>query len=235
VTIEEAFGAVIRRLRKERNYSQEQLSLASFLDRTFISHIEGGKQQPSLVSLFALASALDVMPSDIISEVEIVLNLRSDDRFKKSSRSSEKQWIRKLESHMKDAGSRDVRTETILVVDDERQVREVIAALLRTYGFEVLEAENGCAALEIFKNKGHAIDLVIMDVVMPQKNGFEAYHEIKRLRPEMNIILVSGYHSGVFSEFGNLMILQKPFAPEALLKQMRLLLDKGAVLEAEHA
>ncbi|GFO66932.1 hypothetical protein GMLC_05110 [Geomonas limicola] len=221
MTIEEAFGAVIRRLRRERKLSQEQLSLASFLDRTFISHIEGGKQQPSMVSLFALASALNVLPSDIISEVEIVLNLISSQRLPKGGPGIEKQWIRNLESHMKGAQLEE-RSETVLVVDDELQVREVICELLRAYGFPVLEAEDGMAAVQLVKEQGENISLVIMDVAMPRKNGLEAYHEIKKLRPGLQIILVSGYHSGIFDS--EVTILQKPFSPETLLTQMRLML-----------
>lgn len=223
MTIEEAFGAVIRRLRRERNLSQEQLSQASFLDRTFISHIEGGKQQPSMVSLFALAAALNVLPSDIISEVEIILNLTSYRRLQKGTRSVEKQWIRNLENHMKAAQLPEQRSETVLVVDDEAQVREVLCELLRAYGFPVMEAADGCAAVDIVREQGDGIDLVIMDVAMPLKNGIEAYQEIKRMRPELHIILVSGYHSGIFDS--DITILQKPFSPETLLKQMRLMLE----------
>lgn len=223
MTIEEAFGAVIRRLRRERNLSQEQLSLASFLDRTFISHIEGGKQQPSMVSLFALAGALNVLPSVIIAEVELILNLTSYHQLQKGARSVEKQWIRNLENHMKGAQPPMQRPETVLVVDDEVQVREVLCELLRAYGFPVMEAADGRAAVKIVEEQGEQINLIIMDVAMPQKNGIEAYQEIKRLRPGMHIILVSGYHSGIFDS--EITILQKPFSPETLLKQMRLMLE----------
>ena len=71
LTIEEAFGAVLRRLRKEFNLSQEKIAQDSGLDRSFVSNIEGGKQQPSLVSVFSIAKALNVFPSLILKEVSV--------------------------------------------------------------------------------------------------------------------------------------------------------------------
>lgn len=65
-----AFGEVLRRLRYERKLSQEQLAADSNLDRTFISHLETGRKQPTLLTIFRLADALGVAPSAIIAEVE---------------------------------------------------------------------------------------------------------------------------------------------------------------------
>jgi len=70
LSIEESFGLVIRELRKERELSQERLSEISSLDRSFISHLEGGKKQPSLVTIFQLAKALNVSPTFIIAATE---------------------------------------------------------------------------------------------------------------------------------------------------------------------
>ena len=73
MTIEEAFGIVIRRLRKERGLSQDELSNMSSLDRGFISQIERGKQQPTLLTMFGLASALKVSAARVIYEAELLL------------------------------------------------------------------------------------------------------------------------------------------------------------------
>ncbi|NPU86410.1 MAG: helix-turn-helix transcriptional regulator [Syntrophaceae bacterium] len=70
VTIEDAFGQTIRTLRKARKMSQETLAELSNLDRSFISHLECGKKQPSLVTIFQLAKALKVTPSKIVSLTE---------------------------------------------------------------------------------------------------------------------------------------------------------------------
>ena len=69
-TIEEAFGEVIRALRKEKQFSQEKLAEISSLDRSFISLLEGGKKQPSLITIFQLAKALNTTPSKVLAAVE---------------------------------------------------------------------------------------------------------------------------------------------------------------------
>lgn len=70
MTIEEAFGQIIKTLRKKTNFSQEKLSEISSLDRSFISLLENGKKQPSLVTIFQLAKALNTTPSKILTAVE---------------------------------------------------------------------------------------------------------------------------------------------------------------------
>jgi transcriptional regulator with XRE-family HTH domain len=70
LSIELAFGAVIRELRKKSGRSQEDIAFDSALDRSFISLLETGRQQPSLITIFQLAKSLGVSPSQIISSVE---------------------------------------------------------------------------------------------------------------------------------------------------------------------
>jgi len=70
LSIESAFGQVIRGLRKEIGRSQEDIAFDSALDRSFISQLETGRQQPSLITIFQLAKALGVSPSQIVSSVE---------------------------------------------------------------------------------------------------------------------------------------------------------------------
>lgn len=70
MSIETAFGQVIRGLRKEIGRSQEDIAFDSALDRSFISQLETGRQQPSLITIFQLAKALGVSPSQIVSSVE---------------------------------------------------------------------------------------------------------------------------------------------------------------------
>jgi transcriptional regulator with XRE-family HTH domain len=70
LSIETAFGEVIRGLRKEIGRSQEDIAFDSALDRSFISQLETGRQQPSLITIFQLAKALGVSPSQIVSSVE---------------------------------------------------------------------------------------------------------------------------------------------------------------------
>ncbi|MBT1074412.1 helix-turn-helix domain-containing protein [Geobacter grbiciae] len=68
--IEDAFGQVVRRMRKERHLSQETLAFNSHLDRSFISLLECGRKQPTLITIFQIARALNVSPSEIIKAVE---------------------------------------------------------------------------------------------------------------------------------------------------------------------
>jgi transcriptional regulator with XRE-family HTH domain len=70
LTIEAAFGEVIRELRKEKRFSQEDVAYESGLDRSFISLLETGRQQPSLITIFQLAKALGVSPAQIMVSVE---------------------------------------------------------------------------------------------------------------------------------------------------------------------
>jgi len=79
MTLEAAFGKVIKDLRKERNLSQEKLSFESGLDRAFISLLECGRKQPSLVTIFQLAKALQISPAQLIASVEEKCNENSPD------------------------------------------------------------------------------------------------------------------------------------------------------------
>jgi transcriptional regulator with XRE-family HTH domain len=74
MTIEAAFGAVVRGARKERGISQEQLAFDSDLDRSFISQVECGHKQPSLVTIFQLAKALDTSPATLLADTVQLLN-----------------------------------------------------------------------------------------------------------------------------------------------------------------
>ena len=84
-------------------------------------------------------------------------------------------------------------TGTILLVDDEDMVMEVEKELLETLGYEVLTAGDGKEAVEIYKKKWDNIDLVIMDMVMPNMGGGEAYDRMKEINPRVKVLLSSGY------------------------------------------
>lgn len=75
MTIEEAFGITVRTLRKEKKLSQEKLAFGAGLDRSFLSLVEGGRKQPSLLTIFQIAHALEVPPSTIFKAVEEKLGI----------------------------------------------------------------------------------------------------------------------------------------------------------------
>jgi two-component system cell cycle sensor histidine kinase/response regulator CckA len=116
----------------------------------------------------------------------------------------------------------------VLLADDEEDVRGVVRAMLETLGYEVIEARDGLDAVEIFRQRGSEIDLVILDLVMPRLTGEAALEQMRRISPAVPAVLISGYdESGrirdiVASGFGG--FLQKPFRRQDLGKKVRELL-----------
>jgi PAS domain S-box-containing protein len=112
------------------------------------------------------------------------------------------------------------RKGTVLVADDENDVREVVGAMLRSLGYGVIEARDGVDALEIFRMRRGEIDLVLLDLKMPGMTGDRAFAEMRRIHPAVRGILASGYdESGRIRElvaegFGG--FLQKPFRRDEL-------------------
>jgi len=102
---------------------------------------------------------------------------------------------------------------SILVVDDERRVRETLAEMLAAMGHTVLLAESGQNALEILAENN--CELVFTDLAMPEMDGWETTREIRKLWPDMKVVLVTGYGTGTLPPSGedNLVngIIGKPF------------------------
>lgn len=120
---------------------------------------------------------------------------------------------------------------TILVVDDEQQVRMITELMLNQFGFRVLTAEDGAAGVRVFGAHADEIDLVIMDLTMPKLSGEQAFVEMRKLKPNARIVLTSGYNEseavGRLSASGVTAFLQKPFELEQLLSTVRKALGAG--------
>ncbi len=123
--------------------------------------------------------------------------------------------------------------ETILVVEDDHTVRQVVVETLANYGYHILEATNGSEALEIYSLNSHKIDLVISDVVMPQMDGREFRKKILQTNPNCKFIFMSGYTDTTimnFDELQSVEYLQKPFKLTELLRKVRSMFSKKSEL-----
>lgn len=119
-------------------------------------------------------------------------------------------------------------SETILLVDDEEGVRKLLSAILKSNGYDVLEANNGSAALAAYEKNAHKIDLVVTDIVMPQMSGFELARQLGERSPALKILYISGYRDNALGGAGGeapRAFLHKPFTPDILLAKVRDVLD----------
>ena len=120
-------------------------------------------------------------------------------------------------------------TETILLVEDQSDVLEIVRQLLKTLGYRVLTAADGGAARAALGSEPGSVDLMITDVVMPGINGRALYEELKRTRPALKVIYMSGYPADVISTHGvldsGMTLIRKPFSIQELSAKVRQVLD----------
>jgi CheY-like chemotaxis protein len=109
---------------------------------------------------------------------------------------------------------------TILLVDDDSAVREVTASLLREFGYGVIEAGSGNAALDLLRG-GAAVDLLLADYAMPGMNGVETVREAQALRPGLRALFITGFADlAALREVGEERIIQKPFREDELARKV---------------
>jgi two-component system cell cycle sensor histidine kinase/response regulator CckA len=119
-------------------------------------------------------------------------------------------------------------SETVLLVDDEEGVVKLLSAILKSNGYDVLEAHNGGAALAAYEKNAHKIDLVVTDILMPQMGGFELGRQLGERSPALKILYMSGYRDNALGGEGGeapAAFLHKPFTPDVLLAKVREVLD----------
>ena len=121
-------------------------------------------------------------------------------------------------------------TETILFAEDNPDIRRITGEILRMSGYRVIEATDGEDAIRKFMEHRDAIDLLVLDVVMPVKNGKEAYDEIKTIRRDIRVLFMSGHTGDVVLDKGvedkAFDYISKPLSPNELLRKVRQVLDK---------
>jgi two-component system, cell cycle sensor histidine kinase and response regulator CckA len=111
---------------------------------------------------------------------------------------------------------------TLLLIEDDDRIRELYTRIFQMKGYRVIEAVNGEDAVEKFKEHRDEIDLLITDVMMPNKNGRETVEEIRKIREDVKAIFTSGFNT----ELNKMLLsdgchyLQKPFLPQELLQMI---------------
>ena len=120
------------------------------------------------------------------------------------------------------------RGETVLVVEDERALRDVTSRILTRHGYHVLVAASGSEALQAVRT--HDIDLLLTDVIMPHMLGKQLAEQVTGLKPEVRVLYMSGYAQPVLASQGTLdlgvELVEKPFTETMLLRKLRAVLDE---------
>ncbi len=121
-------------------------------------------------------------------------------------------------------------TETVLIAEDERRVREPLRSVLEEHGYTVMEAVDGEAAVACYRDHWARIDFLLLDVVMPVMNGREVYDRARKIRPDIPALFMSGYPSGAIHNRGVLEegidFVSKPVMMHDLLRKIREILDR---------
>ena len=148
-----------------------------------------------------------------------------------------------IANHVTDSGHEEDPTppggsETILLAEDNQEVRHITSMVLREHGYQVIEAADGADAMELFFTHFQQIDLMILDVIMPRMGGREVFDTVMAAKPVQKVLFVSGYTAdslqgkGIFKE--GVQFIQKPMSPFELLRKVRDVLDAPGADELNH-
>ncbi|WP_239026959.1 PocR ligand-binding domain-containing protein [Geomonas oryzisoli] len=120
--------------------------------------------------------------------------------------------------------------ETILLAEDDAEVRRLVVSILSQYGYQVIQAVDGQDVVERFAANRERVDMILMDMIMPKKNGKEAYEEISQLQPGVKVLYSSGYTADFIQNRGvseeGIELIMKPVQPMELLRKVREMLDR---------
>jgi DNA-binding response OmpR family regulator len=126
--------------------------------------------------------------------------------------------------------------ETVLLVEDEAEVRRMAARSLRAEGYTVLEAADGQEALRMISDRSSEVALVLTDLAMPRLGGLDLSAELARIAPRVPVLFMTGYTSSEAMRRGALRrgypLIEKPFTPEELATRVRTAVDLAAGVPA---
>jgi CheY-like chemotaxis protein len=121
---------------------------------------------------------------------------------------------------------------TILLVEDEKQVRDLAVSILKNCGYHPLVSEDGRKAISVYERHAEDIDLVVLDVVMPYMGGLECYRELQNINPRVKVLVITGYPSDRSTrkllKEGAAAIIEKPFALDQFTRQVHLLTQSSS-------
>jgi DNA-binding response OmpR family regulator len=133
------------------------------------------------------------------------------------------------ESNLDFGDSSVTGTETVLVAEDDPTIKNYIKYVLQDFGYKILTADDGDEAVKVFNENKDTVHLLLLDVMMPKKNGKEAYEAAKKVMPEIKVLFISGYSNSILEEKGLLVkgssFVAKPVSPWDLLRKVRKTLD----------
>ncbi len=127
--------------------------------------------------------------------------------------------------------------ETVLLVEDEIDVRDMLREMLTDHGYTVLEAGSGSEALAVAEKADYQFDVMLTDVVMPKMNGPELAEEMGKIVPDLRVLYMSGYMDKVIVDRGVLdrdfIFIDKPFSGEAMLRKLREAIERDPNAKAD--
>jgi two-component system, cell cycle sensor histidine kinase and response regulator CckA len=125
----------------------------------------------------------------------------------------------------------NIRKETLLVVEDELMLLDLLKSLFEDEGYTVIAAKDGEEAVKIFRAQGNAIALVMTDMGLPKLGGWEVFQKLREMNPGVKVILASGFVDAAVKEDlmnrGAADVFQKPYVPQMILDRIREILDVG--------
>lgn len=121
------------------------------------------------------------------------------------------------------------KDKLILVIDDEDMLRDVLKEVLEMVGFSALFASSGRAGIQLFEENRGRVQLILMDILMPEMSGLETHKEIKAIDPDMKFIFMSGFPDkdalSLRELVGEYVFVKKPFSVKEIVSQIRQVLE----------